>query len=82
MTIETDRVQPNLPPTGPAQQLITTQFVWQQLFWQMALAPWRRCWSQSSHAPLAFCHAAAPDGHNQLEVPPSVAADGEHALFA
>lgn len=82
MTTENDRQRAAVAPTGPAQPLIAAQFAWQQLFWQTALAPRRMFWSRSLQAPLAACHASAPDGHDQLEVPPAVAADGEHALFA
>lgn len=82
MSTENDILRAPVAATEPAQNLIAVQFVWQELFWQMALAPWRTFWSQASHTPLAACHAVAPDGHDQLEVPPSVAADGEHALFA
>ena len=82
MNTENDRQRAAVAATGPAQPLIAAQFAWQQLFWQTASAPWGMFWSRSLQAPLAACHASAPHGHHQLEVPPSVAADGEHALFA
>ena len=72
-----------LPSRGNyLRQLGEFQLAWTQLFWRLSLGAWSSSWFARPPVPSVTDHTAAPGEHSQLAVPPTVATDGEPALFA
>lgn len=78
----TDRVHPQAATDDPLQQMMRLQFAWQQLFCQMPLSVLSGACLVGKPAPIIAETKPEVDQHAQLPVPPAVADEGEHALFA
>lgn len=77
--------EPNLPQSAapsPLQQMVGLQFAWQQLFWRMQMSVFSGAWLAGRPAPVVAEAKLPADQHGQLAIPPAVAAEGEHGLFA
>ena len=81
MNTPVDQV-PAASATSFLQRFGEAQLAWQQLCWRLTVAPWNGAWLRRPVIHAVAVKPIAPAGHELLEVPPAVAADGEHALFA